>query len=94
MDLELGATPELRNGPRRSIEHPFGLIIESLPIALVLTGPGGLIEIVNREAEVMFGYDRTRATWQIARPADPRAVPSTVCRPAPVFSNSRVRGHG
>src|SRR6188768_1218909 len=59
MDLELGATPELRNGPRRSIEHPFGLIIESLPIALVLTGPGGLIEIVNREAEVMFGYDRT-----------------------------------
>ena len=62
MDLEfesIGAKPEFSGRPRLSIDHPFGLVIESLPIALVLTGPDAIIEIVNRQTEFMFGYDRT-----------------------------------
>lgn len=62
MELEevaVGAMPRLGDGPRLSIETRIGLLLEALPIALVLTGSGGVIEFVNREAEQMFGYDRT-----------------------------------
>ena len=42
-----------------SVDRRFGVALESLPIALVLTGPGGIIEVVNREADIVFGYART-----------------------------------
>ena len=74
MDLEpesIGATPELSGVPRLSIDHQFGLVIELLPIALVLTGPGGSIEIVNRRGR---GHVRLRphgTARQFAGPFDP-----------------------
>jgi PAS domain S-box-containing protein len=61
MRLEYGnaeATPGFSGG-RMSIGIQLGLVIESLPIALILTGSEGVIQILNREAEIMFGYDRT-----------------------------------
>jgi PAS domain S-box-containing protein len=39
-------------------EHRFALLVEASPTALVLTGASGRIEMVNRQAERMFGYDR------------------------------------
>jgi PAS domain S-box-containing protein len=39
-------------------EHRFARVVEASPTALVLTGPAGRIEMMNRQAERMFGYDR------------------------------------
>jgi PAS domain S-box-containing protein len=36
----------------------FALVVEAAPIALILAGPDGRIEVVNRQAERIFGYDR------------------------------------
>jgi len=45
-------------------EHRFALVVEASPTALVLAGPAGLIEMVNRQAERMFGYDRAELVNQ------------------------------
>jgi light-regulated signal transduction histidine kinase (bacteriophytochrome) len=39
-------------------ENRFARVVETLPIALVLVAATGRIELVNRRAERMFGYDR------------------------------------
>ncbi len=44
--------------PRLSAEDRFAVVVEASPTALVLTGASGRIELVNRQAERMFGYDR------------------------------------
>jgi PAS domain S-box-containing protein len=44
--------------PRLSDEDQFSRIMEASPSALVLVGQAGRIEMVNRQAERMFGYDR------------------------------------
>ena len=54
-----GIGPESSGDRGLSVDRRFGVAMESLPIALVLTGPGGIIEVVNREAEIVFGYART-----------------------------------
>jgi PAS domain S-box-containing protein len=41
-----------------SAEDPFVRAVEKLPIALVLAGRSGRLEMVNGMAERMFGYDR------------------------------------
>jgi PAS domain S-box-containing protein len=38
-------------------EDRFARVVEAVSSALVLAGPTGLIEMVNRQAEHMFGYD-------------------------------------
>lgn len=43
--------------PGLSAEDRFAQVIEALPIALILTGATGRIEMANREAERVFGYD-------------------------------------
>ena len=45
-------------------EHRFALLVEASPTALVLTGPSGRIEMVNQQAERMFGYDRAELVNQ------------------------------
>jgi PAS domain S-box-containing protein len=45
-------------------EHRFALVVEASPTALVLAGPSGRIEMVNRQAERMFGYDRAELVNQ------------------------------
>lgn len=61
----MGAEPDHRSEfsePKNlqglSAEHRFALVVEASPTALVLAGPSGRIELVNRQAERMFGYDR------------------------------------
>jgi PAS domain S-box-containing protein len=46
------------------VEHRFALVVEASPTALVLAGPSGRIEMVNRQAERMFGYDRAELVNQ------------------------------
>ena len=48
----------------RPAEHRFALVVEASPTALVLAGPSGRIELVNRQAERMFGYDRAELVDQ------------------------------
>jgi PAS domain S-box-containing protein len=43
-------------------EDRFARVVDASPTALVLAGPSGAIEMVNRQAERMFGYDRHELT--------------------------------
>jgi PAS domain S-box-containing protein len=55
------ATRAPRSGslPSLGAEDRFSRVVEASPSALVLVGQTGQIEMVNRQAERMFGYDRT-----------------------------------
>jgi PAS domain S-box-containing protein len=44
--------------PRLSAEDRFARVVEASPTALVLVGPDGRIEMVNPQAERMFGYQQ------------------------------------
>ncbi|WP_158923267.1 ATP-binding protein [Acidisphaera sp. S103] len=52
------ATPRSRSSPSLSAEDRFARVVEASPTALVLAGRSGRIEMVNGQAERMFGYDR------------------------------------
>jgi PAS domain S-box-containing protein len=56
------AEPNDLQGP--PAEHRFALVVEASPTALVLAGPSGRIEMVNRQAERMFGYGRAELANQ------------------------------
>lgn len=44
--------------PRLSIEEQFARVAETSPTAMALTGSDGLIKMVNRQLEYVFGYGR------------------------------------
>src|SRR5580692_1135721 len=44
--------------PTLSAGDRFARVVEAAPTALVLIGQRGRIQMVNRQAERMFGYDR------------------------------------
>jgi PAS domain S-box-containing protein len=48
---------ELARRARLALEL-FNQVFESAPTALLLVGPDGAIEMLNRQAESLFGYDR------------------------------------
>jgi PAS domain S-box-containing protein len=50
--------------PRLSAEDRFARVVEASPTALVLVGSDGRIEMVNPQAERMFGYQRDELTAQ------------------------------
>jgi PAS domain S-box-containing protein len=52
-------TPRSGSWPSLSDEDRFTRVVEASPTALVLAGQSGRIEMVNGQAERMFGYDRT-----------------------------------
>jgi PAS domain S-box-containing protein len=43
---------------RKQLEDRFRQVVESAPNAMVMIGPTGTIEMVNAQAETVFGYDR------------------------------------
>ena len=47
--------PELKRALQKS-EERFRKVVESVPNAIVVVGPKGLIEMVNAQTERMFGY--------------------------------------
>jgi PAS domain S-box-containing protein len=50
--------------PKLEAESRFALMVEASPTALVLAGRSGRIEVVNRQAEQMFGYERAALLGQ------------------------------
>src|SRR3954471_14009843 len=42
----------------------FGQLVDSAPDALILVGQDGLIRLVNRRAEELFGYERSELLGQ------------------------------
>jgi PAS domain S-box-containing protein len=49
---------------RRSADEKFRALLESAPDAIVIVGTDGHIVLVNRQAEIIFGYDRKELLGQ------------------------------
>jgi PAS domain S-box-containing protein len=49
---------------RRRLEERFRLVVEAAPNALIMVNRAGLIEMVNAQAERMFGYTRAELLGQ------------------------------
>jgi PAS domain S-box-containing protein len=49
---------------REAAESKFRALLESVPDPIVVVRPNGAIALVNRQAEVLFGYDRTELVGQ------------------------------
>jgi PAS domain S-box-containing protein len=49
---------------RKRLEERFRQVVESAPNAMVMIGPGGMIEMVNAQAERVFGYQRAELLGQ------------------------------
>ncbi|HVI86892.1 MAG TPA: PAS domain S-box protein [Dongiaceae bacterium] len=50
--------------PRKRVEERFRRVVEAAPSAMVMINSAGLIEMVNNQAERLFGYDRTELLGQ------------------------------
>lgn len=44
---------------RKRAEERFRLVVESAPNAMVLVDKDGMITLINRQTEILFGYDRS-----------------------------------
>jgi PAS domain S-box-containing protein len=62
---------------RRKMEERFRLVVEAAPNAMVMINPAGRIEMVNAQAEAMFGYARHEMLG----------------RPVEILVPERFRGH-
>lgn len=49
---------------RRPSDETFRALLESAPDAMVITGPDGNIQLVNRQTEFIFGYEREEMLGQ------------------------------
>ena len=49
---------------RKRLEARFRQVVESAPNAMVMINAGGIIEMVNAQAELVFGYDRKELLGQ------------------------------
>jgi PAS domain S-box-containing protein len=49
---------------RKKLEERFRQVVESAPNAMVMIGPSGKIEMVNAQAERLFGYARSEMLGQ------------------------------
>ena len=85
--IEIGLNPiETEEGPmvlsaivdissRKKLEERFRQVVESAPNAMVMINRGGNIEMVNAQAERVFGYDRKEMLGQADRDAGAGALP-------------------
>ncbi len=65
LDLSAGADdPGMSNGPEPRQETYFKDLVESAPDSILVVDERGLIELVNRQAEVLFGYPRDELLGQ------------------------------
>jgi PAS domain S-box-containing protein len=60
--MVLSAIVDISN--RKKLEERFRQVVESAPNAMVMIGPGGKIEMVNAQAERLFGYQRPEMLGQ------------------------------
>lgn len=44
---------------RKKADERFRLVVESVPNAIVLVNQDGIITLINKQTELLFGYDRT-----------------------------------
>lgn len=58
----------------RISEEKFRQLIDAAPIATIVTDQSGLISIINRQAEDLFGYDRKELTGQPVEILIPKAL--------------------
>jgi PAS domain S-box-containing protein len=80
---------------RNRAEAKFQGLLESAPDAIVVVGPDGLIRIVNRQTELMFGYSRDELLGQ---PVE-RLIPDRFARRHPTLragflANASARAMG
>jgi len=61
--LDPGHAPEVETALRKG-EELFGRVVEAAPNAMVMIGSTGLIEMVNLQAESLFGYKRAEMLGQ------------------------------
>ena len=60
---------------RKRLEERFRQVVESAPNAMVMINQRGVIEMVNAQAERVFGYQRGRDARAVDRDAGARALP-------------------
>jgi len=100
MDLRLNdpdGAARLVAWPRLSEEDRFARVVEASPSALVLAGAAGRIELVNRQAERMFGYERADLLGQpleLLMPLRFRSRHLDVRRRFHTDAESRLMGEG
>ena len=44
---------------RKQLEEMFELVVESVPNAIIISNESGAIDLLNKQTEIMFGYERT-----------------------------------
>jgi len=44
---------------RKKAEERFRLVVESAPNAMILVNQDGIIQLINRQTEILFGYERS-----------------------------------
>ena len=105
--IEIGLNPiETDEGPmvlsaivdissRKRLEERFRQVVESAPNAMVMIGPAGKIEMVNAQAERLFGYDRAEMLGQAIEMLVPERFRGNHPKPAHrLLQRSRVAAHG
>lgn len=71
---ERGPTHAVAAEHETSNEAKFRALLEAAPDAIIGVGPEGRIALVNRQAEVLFGYDRDELIGQEVEMLVPEAV--------------------
>ena len=67
---------------RKRLEERFRQVVESAPNAMVMINEAGVIEMVNAQAERVFGYSPRRAAGPAGRDAGAGALPRPPSGPA------------
>jgi PAS domain S-box-containing protein len=93
--VSLGVVLSRRGRRLASSEQQFAGLLESAPDAIVVVGDDGRIRLVNRQTEVLFGYDRSELVGQPVERLIPERLASLhPHQRAGFFANPSVRTMG